>query len=308
MIKKTVEFATPGTRLSFRLGQIVIDRPSQPPATLPIEDLGVVVVDDRQATLTQSLLNAISQSGAVLVVTGDNHLPSGQFLPLDGHHALTERHRAQARLGEATRKRLWQALVAAKIRRQGEVLLHFSGRSSGLIPMSDRVKSGDPDNLEAQAARLYWPALFGRPFRRDRDQAGVNAALNYGYALVRAATARAIVGSGLIPTLGLFHTRRSNAFCLADDLMEPFRPVVDWRVRKLSDEVGDALDLSDRSHRAVLLSIFSESLMVAGRRTPLLVAIQQASASLGRVILGEDRRLVLPSGLPLEDQDNAEAG
>lgn len=300
MLKRTVEFATPGTRLSVKLGQLVIDRPGQPTATLPIEDLGVIVVDDRQATLTQSLLNALAQSGASLVITGENHLPSGQFLPLDGHSALTERHRAQAGLGEATRKRLWQNLVAAKVRGQGEVLLHFTGRSAGLIPMSGRVRSGDPDNLEAQAARLYWPALFGREFRRDRDQEGVNSALNYGYALVRAATARAIVGSGLIPTLGVFHSRRSNAFCLADDLMEPFRPVVDWKVRNLSDVVGAELNLADRAHRAALLSIFAETLLVDGRRTPLLVAIQLATASLARVVLGEDRRLVLPSGLPME--------
>lgn len=306
MLKKTVEFATPGTRLSVKLGQLVIDRPGQPTATLPIEDLGVVVVDDRQATLTQSLLNALAQSGTALVITDESHLPSGQFLPLDGHHALTERHRAQASLGEPTRKRIWQSLVAAKVHRQGEVLLHFTGRSTGLIPMSGRVRSGDPDNLEAQAARLYWPALFGREFRRDRDLDGVNAALNYGYALIRAATARAIVGSGLIPTLGVFHSRRSNAFCLADDLMEPFRPFVDWRVRQLRDEVGTGLNLSDRTHRAALLAIFTETLLVEGRRTPLMVAIQLASASLARVILGEDRRLVLPSGLPLRAPSDEE--
>lgn len=308
MLKKTVEFATPGTRLSVKLGQLLIDRPGQPTATLPIEDLGVVVVDDRQATLTQSLLNALAQSGAALVVTGSDHLPSGYFLPFEGHSALTERHRAQASLGEPAKKRLWQTLVAAKIRRQGEVLLHFTGRSAGLVPMSRRVRSGDPDNLEAQAARLYWQALFGRDFRRDRDQGGLNSALNYGYALIRAATARAIVSSGLIPTLGVFHSRRSNAFCLADDLMEPFRPIVDWKVRRLSDEAGAELSLSDRAQRAALLSLFSETLLVEGRRMPLLVAIQMASASLARVILGEGRHLVLPSGLPIEAHTDGQEG
>jgi CRISPR-associated protein Cas1 len=252
LIRKTVEFSTPGTRLSLAHRQLVIERPDLPKATLPIEDLGVVIVDDGRASYTQAVLIALLEAGATLMVTGRDHLPAGMMLPLDAHHVQTERHRAQIETSEPVRKRIWQALVAAKIRQQGLMLEHFTGETSGLIPMSKRVKSGDPDNLEAQAARLYWPRLFGKAFRRDREAEGINAALNYGYAVVRAATARAVVASGLIPSLGVFHKNRSNPFCLADDLFEPYRPFVDWRVKTLVIEAdGRPLDLDlQRDHHA----------------------------------------------------------
>jgi CRISPR-associated protein Cas1 len=166
--------------------------------------------------------------------------------------------------------------------------------------MSKRVRSGDPENLEAQAAQRYWPALFGREFRRDRDVDGTNALLNYGYAVVRAAVARAVVAAGLIPSLGVFHSNRSNAFCLADDLLEPYRPYVDWRVRLLVNEAGGTtLSLEDRAVRAALLSLFAETIIVGGRRNPMLLAIEASAASLARALTGGDIALALPSGLPV---------
>jgi CRISPR-associated protein Cas1 len=166
--------------------------------------------------------------------------------------------------------------------------------------MAKRVRSGDPDNLEAQAAQRYWPLLFGKGFRRDRDAGGVNALLNYGYAVVRAAIARAIVASGLIPSLGVFHKHRANPFCLADDLLEPYRPFVDWRVRLLLDENDSkAPDLSERATKAALLSLFNETVLVGARRNPLLVAIQLSAASLARALTGDSKTLSLPAGLPL---------
>ena len=166
--------------------------------------------------------------------------------------------------------------------------------------MSRRVKSGDPENLEAQAAQRYWPRLFGKDFRRDRDLEGVNALLNYGYAVVRAATARAVVSSGLIPSLGVFHSNRSNPFCLADDLLEPYRPYVDWRVKLLAIEAGEyVLRLEDRTTRAALLSIFNETILVGERRIPLLLALHASAASLCRALTGGDPALALPEGLPL---------
>jgi len=300
MLKKTVEFSTPGTRLSVALKQLVIERDGLPKATLPIEDLGVVIVDDARATYTQSAFIELLAAGATVMVTGRDHLPAGMMLPLDAHHVQTERHRAQVAASEPTKKRLWQALVAAKIALQGDVLAEFTGADGGLGPMSKRVKSGDADNLEAQAAQRYWPLLFGKDFRRDRGADGVNALLNYGYAVVRAAAARAIVASGLIPSLGVFHKNRSNPFCLADDLFEPYRPYVDWRVKRITLERGDApLDLDDRSLRAALLTIFNETIVVDGRRMPLLVAVQTSAASLARALTGGDRALALPGGMPL---------
>ena len=185
------------------------------------------------------------------------------------------------------------------------MLTHFTGGHAGLAHMAGRVRSGDPDNLEAQAAQRYWSRLFGAVFRRDRDADGVNALLNYGYAVIRAAVARAIVAAGLIPSLGVHHRNRSNPFCLADDLFEPYRPYVDWRVKLLmGDETNPPPDLSQRETRAALLSLFNETVQVDERRLPLLYAIQAGATSLCRALTGGDRSLALPEGLPLESESS----
>ena len=311
MIRKTVEFSTPGTRLSVAHRQLVVERPEVPKATLPIEDLGVVIVDDTRATYTQSVFLSLLEAGATVLVTGRDHLPAGMMLPLDAHHVQTERHRAQIETSAPVRKRAWQAIVRAKIAQQAAVLSHFTGDHGGLAPMARRVRSGDPDNLEAQAAQRYWPRLFGKAFRRDRAAEGVNALLNYGYAVVRAAVARAVVASGLIPSLGVHHRHRNNPFCLADDLLEPYRPYVDWRVRLLVGDVGGpAPDLSERETRAALLSLLNETVLVGGRREPMLLAIHSSAASLSRTLTGGERALSLPDGLPVEPDpvDATESG
>ncbi|HUZ67475.1 MAG TPA: type II CRISPR-associated endonuclease Cas1 [Beijerinckiaceae bacterium] len=301
MLRKTVEFATPGTRLSVAHRQLIVERPDAAKVSLPIEDLGVVVVDDLRATYTQAVFIELLGAGATVLVSGRDHLPAGMMLPLDAHHIQTERHLAQVEASAPIKKRIWQALVIAKINQQSAVLTHFTRSDAGLAPLSKRVRSGDPDNLEAQAAQRYWPCLFGKEFRRDREAEGVNALLNYGYAVLRAAIARAVVASGLIPSLGVFHRRRSNPFCLADDLLEPYRPFVDWRVRLLRDEGGGApLSLDDRATRAAILTLFNETVLVGGRRNPMLLAIQASAASLCRALTEGEPALCLPQGLPLE--------
>ena len=301
MILKTLEFSTPGTRLSVSHRQLVIDRPDQPKVTRPIEDLGVVIVDDVRATYTQSVFLELLDAGATVLVSGRNHLPVGLMLPLDAHHVQTERHRAQVAAKEPVKKRVWQAIIRTKIAQQAAVLTYFTGGHAGLAHMALRVRSGDPDNIEAQAAQRYWPRLFGAVFRRDRDADGVNALLNYGYAIIRAAVARAVVAAGLIPSLGVHHRNRSNPFCLADDLFEPYRPYVDWRVKLLvGDGTNSLSDLSQQETRAVLLSLFNETVRVDERRMPLLYAIQAGAVSLCRALTGGDRNLALPEGLPLE--------
>ncbi len=301
MIRRTVEFSTFGTRLSVAHRQLVVERPDLPKATLPIEDLGVVIVDDVRATYTQSVFLELLEAGATVMVTGRDHLPAGMMLPLDAHHVQTERHRAQVETSLPVRKRAWQAIVRAKILQQATVLSHFTGDHGGLAPMARRVRSGDPENLEAQAAQRYWPRLFGPAFRRQRGAEGVNALLNYGYAVVRAAVARAIVAAGLIPSLGVHHRHRGNPFCLADDLLEPYRPYVDWRVRQLASEDAECVpDLAERSTRAELLSLLNETILVGGRREPLLLALHTSAASLCRALTGGDRSLSLPEGLPVE--------
>lgn len=299
MLRKTIEFSTPGTRLSVAHRQLVVERPEQEKATLPIEDLGVVIVDDRRASYTQSVFVELLSAGATVMVTGPDHLPAGMMLPLDAHHVQTERHRAQVEASEPVRKQIWKALIAAKLNQQGLVLERFAGGDGGLRAMARRVRSGDPDNLEAQGAQRYWPILFGKEFRRNRDAPDLNVLLNYGYAVIRAATARAVVAAGLIPSLGVFHKNRSNPFCLADDLFEPYRPLVDWRVRLIADELGSGAELANREVKASLLSLFNETVLVGGRRSPLLLALHASAASLCRALTGEDRKLVLPESLPL---------
>ena len=311
MIRRTVEFSTFGTRLSVAHRQLVVERPDMPKTTLPIEDLGVVIVDDVRATYTQSVFLELLEAGATVMVTGRDHLPAGMMLPLDAHHVQTERHRAQVETSLPVRKRAWQAIVRAKILQQATVLSHFTGDHGGLAPMARRVRSGDPDNLEAQAAQRYWPRLFGPAFRRQRGAEGVNALLNYGYAVIRAAVARAVVAAGLIPSLGVHHRHRANPFCLADDLLEPYRPYVDWRVRQLASENGECVpDLAERATRAELLSLLNETILVGGRREPLLLAFHTSAASLSRALTGGDRSLSLPEGLPVVPDlaDAAEVG
>ena len=300
MIRKTVEFSTSGTRLSVSHGQLVVERPGHPKVTRPIEDLGVVIVDDVRATYTQAVFLELLGAGATVLVSGRDHLPAGLMLPLDAHHVQTERHRAQVEASEPSRKRAWQSIIRAKIVQQAAVLTHFTGEHGGLGPMASRVRSGDPENLEAQAAQRYWPRLFGRAFRRDRQARGVNALLNYGYAVIRAAVARAVVSVGLIPSLGVHHRHRGNPFCLADDLLEPYRPYVDWRVKLLMVDNDDSSpQLSERETRAALLSLLNETIRVGGRSEPLLLALHTSAGSLCRALTGGDRELALPEGLPL---------
>lgn len=301
MLRKTVEIATLGTRLSVALGQLVIDRPEQPKASVPIEDLGVLVVDDGRASYTQAVFIECLAAGATIIVSGRDHLPAGMMLPLDGHHTLTERHRAQAEAGAPLKKRLWQALVAAKLRQQGRLLHALHGHDAGLAAMAGRVRSGDPDNFEAQGAQRYWPRLFGKEFRRDRAASDANALLNYGYAVVRAAVARSLVASGLIPSLGVWHHNRANPFCLADDMLEPWRPLVDARVRALILPGEPPPTLDDRATRVALLAIFNETVMVGSKRWPLLLGIEQAASSLAKAIINNDRAaLLVPESLALQ--------
>ena len=308
MIRKTIEFSTPGTRLSVAHSQLVVERPDHEIVTLPVEDLGVVIVDDARATYTQSVFLELLDAGATVLVTGRDHLPIGMMLPLNAHHAQTERHRAQVAVSAPVKKRAWQSIIRSKISQQAAVAKCCTGSDGGLVGLVPRVRSGDPDNIEAQAAQRYWRLLFGKSFRRDRHLAGTNALLNYGYAVLRAAISRAIVASGLIPSLGVHHRNRTNPFCLADDLLEPFRPYVDWKVHSLVlRSEGASLNLGVKYVRAELLSLLNETVSVGGRREPLLLGLQSSAASLCRALTGGNRTLALPEGLPLK-RDAFETG
>ncbi len=302
MIRKTVEIETPGTRLSIAHRQLVIERPDEGKRTLPCEDIGVLVVDNPQISYTHSVFTTLMEEGAAIVLCGQNHLPAGLLLPFDAHATQTERHRAQAAAGDGVKNRAWQLLVAAKLRQQAIVLAHYTGSDAGLAAMAGRVRPGDPANLEGMAAQRYWSRLFGTNFRRHRGGPPPNDLLNYGYAVMRAAVARALAAAGLIPSLGVHHRNRSNPFCLADDLLEPYRAYVDWRVKSLVTDHEPAP--LNREAKAALLSLFNETVLVDERRSPLLLAIHASAASLCRMITEGGKALALPAGLPVSPEES----
>lgn len=301
-LKRVVEISASPARLSVKHKQLVIDIEGREPASLPLEDLGLLLVDQPETRYSHNVLVGLAEAGATVALCGADHLPTALLLPLNGHGRQTERFRRQAEASLPVKKRLWQALIAAKISQQGMVLTAMIGRDEGLNALAGRVRSGDPENLEAQAAQRYWPALMGRDFRRDRFGEPPNGLLNYGYAVLRAACARALVGAGLHPSLGVFHERRDNPFCLADDLIEPFRPYADACVKALV-EGGHAGEVDKEGKRA-LLGLFALNVDCDGKLLPLMLAIEKAAQGMAAALVGGEEseavsvaRLILPRGL-----------
>ena len=293
MIRRTVEVSSPAY-LRVERSQLVIERDGERAGQVPLEDLGVLVVDNPGAVFTQSLLNACAEHDATVVLCDDKHLPHAILLPMQGHSVQAETIRAQTAMSLPLRKQLWRQIVRGKIAGQADVLRERMGTDAPLRELAGRVRSGDPDNVEAQAARAYWPRLFGPAFRRDREAGGVNALLNYGYAVLRAAAARAVCAAGLHPSIGLHHHNRYDALCLASDLMEPMRPLIDRSVRALADDGGEAPPL-DKQAKAELLGALSAGVRIGEREFPLLVAMQTLAVSLRRAAVEGRGRLELPS-------------
>ena len=294
MIRRTVEVSTP-SYLHVEHAQLVIERDGDRVGEVPLEDLGVLVVDNSGAVLSEGLLAACAENDATVVFCDEKHLPNAVLLPLTGHSVQAETIRAQTAMTLPLRKRLWQQVVQGKITAQAEVLRGHTGSAAPLGAMIAKVRSGDPDSMEAQAARAYWPRLFGPDFRRDRSAEGVNTLLNYGYAVLRAAAARAVCAAGLHPSVSLHHHNRYDALCLASDLMEPVRPLVDRTVRRMLDENEGAAPPLDKHAKPPLLSVLSEGVLVGEREFPLLIAMQMLAASLRRAAVGGKGRLEIPA-------------
>lgn len=301
MIKRTVEISTPGSIIRKHNDQLIVETDGQILGTVPIEDLGILILDGPQLTITSSLMQRLAECNVSVVFTDSRHLPCSTVVPLEGHSLQAKIMRAQLSVSVPKQKRLWTALVKAKIRNQAAVL-RIGGKSSDehLIAVANRVKSGDPKNLEAYAARIYWPSLFGKHFRRDRESSDLNSFLNYGYAIARATIARAIVGTGLNPGFGICHRNQYNAFPLADDLVEPIRPFWDLCVLHLSEALQannqsrtEAIELT-RPIKKKLLEVLSSDCVFDGRKLPLFVAIGYFAASVKQFILGEINQPVFP--------------
>lgn len=299
MIKRTLEISREPAHLSVRHEQLQLRRGDEVVASFPCEDLGVVVVDHPQTTYTHAALATLMQRDAVVVICGHDHLPCGVLTPLADHTQVVWRIQLQLEVARPVKKRLWQQLIRAKILAQAENLRPGSAGAKRLREFAASVRSGDPDNREAHAARTYWAAwLMDSPeaakienFQRDPDSPGINGLLNYGYAIVRAALARTIVAAGLHPALGLHHANRSNAFCLADDLIEPLRPIVDARVRALAFDGASELT---QPVKGELLDLLTDEVQTGDFAGPLSVALHRYVSSLVKCYSGESRVLEVP--------------
>lgn len=262
--------------------------------TVPLAEVAAVILTHPQITVTRSALSGLASSGAVVVACDERSLPVAMMLPLTAFHAPARRMAAQANAPKPACKRMWQQVVIAKVRAQATTLQQERGNDFGLVDLARQVRSGDPDNIEAQAARIYWPALFnGDPFVRDRILPDQNRYLNYGYAVLRAAVARAICASGLHPGLGIHHHHRNNPYCLADDLMEPFRPIIDEAVVGIVKDYGADAPM-DRVVKARLIEPVLARYAADGEKRTLFDILSHLTASVAAVFEGERTQLNLP--------------
>ena len=309
MIKRTLYFGNPAY-LSAKLAQLEIRLPQvennetlsdyfkeSVVKRIPIEDIGVVVLDHKQITITQGAMSALLDNNVAVISCDEHRMPSGLMLPLDGNTTQSERFREQIEATLPLKKQLWQQTIQAKILNQSTVLYRQRGLECGnMEAWAKQVKSGDADNLEGRAAAFYWQNLFGhiKGFRRDREGVPPNNLLNYGYAILRAVVARSLIGSGLLPTLGIHHHNRYNAYCLADDIMEPYRPYVDKLVAEIVDSGADITNLT-KEIKGQLLSIPVLDVVINGRRSPLMIGVGMTTASLYKCYSGEIRKIAYPS-------------
>lgn len=294
MLKRIVEVSQAGTFLSVKLGQLVVRRDGQAVGQVPCEDIGVLLVDHTGVTYTHSVMTTLLEHGAAVIVCNGQHLPAGMLMPMESNSVQTERFRQQLTAKEPIKKRLWQQIVQAKIRHQARIVSDDEQTSGYLRGLAKRVRSGDPDNLEAQASRRFWRAyLQGLEFRRRRDGVWPNAFLNYGYMVMRAAVARALCSAGLLPAVGIHHCNKYNAFCLADDVVEPFRGFVELKVRSMCQGRTPEETLS-QTVKATLLEVLYEPVTFSGYSGPLMVGLHRTAASVYRCLSGEDKQLELP--------------
>lgn len=309
MIKRSLYFGNPAY-LSLKLRQLVIRKPdttgdmpdfdadmseSAVIRTIPIEDIGLIILDSAQITVTQGLLEALLENDCAVVTCDRTHMPVGLLLPLYGNKVQTERYSEQIEASLPLKKQLWQQTIQSKIRNQAAMLKYVSGsEAKNMLIWADAVKSGDTDNLEGRAAAFYWKSLFlDNPKFTRGDNDIVNIMLNYGYAILRAIVARALVGAGLLPTLGIHHHNRYDAYCLADDIMEPYRPYVDKLVVDIVNDSG-VPDEFELNIKRKLLELPVQEVIIDDMRRPLMIAVSQTVNSLRKCFAGEIRKLIYP--------------
>jgi CRISPR-associated protein Cas1 len=293
MLKRTLFFASP-CKLTVKDRQLVAHYPdSDATKSAPVEDLGFVVIENQQITVSMPLLTELTNNNVAVVFCNSAHYPSSMLLNLDGHHIQQELFSHQIAATEPLKKNLWKQTVEAKITNQAGVLQRLSKDYKKVLNFVDKVKSGDPENAEGSAARMYWPLLFGEKFTREQHGDPPNNLLNYGYAIIRAALARALAGSGLLATLGIHHHNKYNAFCLADDIMEPYRPYVDLLVFEIASSSEDMAELTT-DLKLKLLEVLAADAVFGKQTRPLMVGLSSTTASLARCFSQEAKRINYP--------------
>ncbi len=297
MIKRTLYFGNPAyLRLKDKQLSAEITAGGETQVkTIPVEDIGIIVIDHPQITLTSGLLQLLQEEDVGLITCDYRHMPQSLLLPIEGNKTQQERYENQIQASEPLKKQLWAQTITQKIKNQAAMLQRFGLNADYLMPLYRNVKSGDSDNCESTAASYYWRTFFGHinGFRREKEGPPPNNYLNYGYSILRGTMARSLVCSGLLPTLGIFHKNRYNAFCLADDLMEPYRPLVDEVVYNMVKKDGLA-DTLEKEHKRVLLGIPALDVSIGGETSPLMVATQRTANSLVKCFMGEQRKLLYP--------------
>lgn len=308
MIKRTLYFGNPAY-LSTRQEQLIVRLPEveknetlpdsfkkEAQASVPIEDIGIVILDHQQLIISHALIAKLLANNVALITCNQTHHPTGLLLNLDGNTLQSQRFQAQVEASEPLKKNLWQQTIKTKITNQAAVLNQLGYATDNMLKWAGDVKSGDTENHEARASAWYWQHIFINKvenFTRHREGVPPNNLLNYAYAIIRATVARSLVGSGLLPTLGIFHKNQYNAYCLADDIMEPYRPFADLMVLELVD-AGKASDELTTDIKKKLLQLPAIDVSIAGEKSPLMIATQRTAASLARCFLGETRRILYP--------------
>jgi CRISPR-associated protein Cas1 len=290
-LDRVIDIATDGRHLSRDRGFLKVSEDHTEIGRIPLDEITAVIIHAHGTTVSASLIAELGNRAVPVVFCASNHVPRSVLMPIEGHHAQGGRLRAQWQAKAPMIKQAWKQVVISKITMQAAALEAITAPHAPLTMMTRSVTSGDSTNVEAQAARYYWPLMMGDDFRRDRDAPDVNAVLNYGYTILRAATARAIVAAGLHPTIGLHHSNRSNAFALADDLMEPFRPLVDCAARTIADSNGPLVDTHAKQTLARLIAL---DLPLGDGQTPVSVALTKLATSLGQNFESGKLSLALP--------------
>lgn len=288
---RVIEISDRPVHLSLLRGFCVVKENGEEQARLPLDDMDCLMLTGQTASLTTALLHALMERKIPVAVCGANYHPSGLLLPVIGHGLQKRMLRLQIEATEPFRKRIWQTITMAKVNHQAKVLEDCGTSGLELRSMADRVRSGDPDNIEARAAREYWKLLFDKDFRRHADD-GINAALNYGYAVLRAQVARSLVSSGLNPALGLHHENDENPFCLADDIIEPFRPLVDSEVVGLLKD--GKIEALIPAHKQALIGVLNQDVKMEGETSTVANAILRSCQSLARAFENSQPVIILP--------------